>query len=320
MMLCLLLMLVMPAFAMAEPVPDTGQTACYDGLGAVDTTVSLCTDTTTGERVVCERTFSVIKEISGKATTFTKFYADYDGKGIKQIFYFGYRRCFGDDGVEDTCDAIQCYNDAKRTTSITCPTTGCYTSTKGDVTITCPGIGIAQPVDDEATIRNKRGTGNEDLYGQDGNYLINPKSYTKVTESGANMIKDNSTGLLWLVKVVAAGTPNHADNTYTWASAGGSSGTDFIAGVKFLKLGGYDDWRLPTISELTYIADSSKSGPAIDATGYFSNMKTGGYWSATVGTGTETLGAEAFYLDFTDGSVKRAAKTDTKYVIAVRKP
>jgi hypothetical protein len=50
----------------------------------------------------------------------------------------------------------------------------------------------------------------EDFYGQDGNYIINPPSYTKLDENGNSlpddaaswlMVKDNVTGLVWEKKL-----------------------------------------------------------------------------------------------------------------------
>lgn len=69
----------------------------------------------------------------------------------------------------------------------------------------------------------------QNLYGQDGNYTINPPSYTKLDDNGnvlpdtatPSMIRDNVTGLIWEVKHNLDGVQNYddphdADNTYTW--------------------------------------------------------------------------------------------------------
>jgi len=66
--------------------------------------------------------------------------------------------------------------------------------------------------------------------GQDGEFSINPMSYTKLDASGNAlaasaaswvMVKDNVTGLIWEVKQNKDGVENYsnphdADNTYTW--------------------------------------------------------------------------------------------------------
>ncbi len=130
----------------------------------------------------------------------------------------------------------------------------------------------------------------EPFYGQDGNYSINPSSYTKLDENGNELpsdatvwaiIRDNNTGLLWEAKknynnVADYSNSHDADNVYTWydsnpSTNGGVAGTpgngtdtdDFIHLLNFAGFGGFSDWRLPTLKELRSIAVYSRSGPAI---------------------------------------------------------
>ena len=64
------------------------------------------------------------------------------------------------------------------------------------------------------------------FYGQDGNYSINPRSYTKLGAAGATLpdaatpwlvIKDNVTGLTWENKT-DDGSIHDKDNKYTWCN------------------------------------------------------------------------------------------------------
>ena len=142
--------------------------------------------------------------------------------------------------------------------------TTCYDGA-GDV-ITCPSPG-------------------QDFYGQDGNYTINPPSYTKLDSSGNSladsasswaMVRDNVTGLIWEVKTDDGGI-HGKDNTYTWQDAQDV----FIAALNSLSgFGGYTDWRMPTIKEVAYIVDCSTYDPAIDKS-YFPYTRSSYYWSST---------------------------------------
>ena len=124
----------------------------------------------------------------------------------------------------------------------------------------------------------------EDFYGQDGSYSINPMSYSKLDENGNDlpvtatswsMVRDNITGMIWENKnnmddVQDYDNPHDADNIYTWydgnsATNGGYEGAagdgtdteDFINALNDANFGGYSDWRLPTIKELHTIVDYS---------------------------------------------------------------
>ena len=81
-----------------------------------------------------------------------------------------------------------------------------------------------------------------DTFGEDPDYSCNLHSYTDL---GNGIVRDNVTGLEWQ-QVTAPGT-------YTWQQA--------IDYCNNLSLGGKDDWRLPTIKELSTLVDSSIHTP-----------------------------------------------------------
>ncbi|MCL6584441.1 MAG: DUF1566 domain-containing protein, partial [bacterium] len=158
-----------------------------------------------------------------------------------------------------------------------------------------------------------------DTLGEDSDYLINPPSYTKLDARGNplpdsasswSMVKDNVTGLIWEVKT-DDGSIHDKDNTYTWQDAQDK----FIAKLNAEKFGGYSDWRLPTVKELSMIVDSGRFDPAIN-TNYFPNTKSSPYWSSTSSVySTDT----ACYVNFKDGYVFiYSFKTSLRYVRAVR--
>jgi Protein of unknown function (DUF1566) len=182
------------------------------------------------------------------------------------------------------------------------------------------------------------------LYGQDANYNINPMSYTKLDGSGNPLpdsatswvtVKDNVTGLVWETKTNQDGktdynNPHDADNTYTWfdnnpATNGGYSGPlnewnteGFIRALNAANYGGYSDWRLPTVKELSKIANFSISPyagkPAINA-GYFLNTAASWYWSSTASSSNTK---NAWFVDFSYGSDFIFDKDVACYARAVR--
>ncbi|MDC7224358.1 MAG: DUF1566 domain-containing protein [Spirochaetales bacterium] len=75
----------------------------------------------------------------------------------------------------------------------------------------------------------------EPFYGQDANYQLTAADYT---DNGDGTITDNVTGLMW------ESSP-YQSKKFTWEEA--MNGLDAFNEEK---LGGYDDWRIPTLKEL----------------------------------------------------------------------
>jgi hypothetical protein len=98
------------------------------------------------------------------------------------------------------------------------------------------------------------------------------------TDNGDNTVTDISTGLMWLKDV---GSEKY------WKVA--------LTACERLNLGGYTDWRLPTIKELRSLVDYSQHSSAINTTYFPFNGKSGAFWSSTCNTGNTTLLLEFNY-------------------------
>ena len=159
-------------------------------------------------------------------------------------------------------------------------------------------------------------------------------SYTKLDGSGNVlsdsatswvMVKDNVTGLIWENKT-DDGTIHDKNKTYTWydptdpypgTPGDGTDTKDFLDALNSARFGGYSDWRLPTIRELTSIVNHGipYPGPTID-TGYFPNTVSSFYWSSTT---YASYTYNAWGVDFyygNDGNYSK--KNNSYYVRAVR--
>jgi hypothetical protein len=180
----------------------------------------------------------------------------------------------------------------------------------------------------------------EPFYGQDGNFTINPPSYTKLDSNGNDlpddattwvMVRDNVTGLIWENKT-NDGSIHDGSKTFTWCDTNpatnlgypgtcgtgvGDAATDteaFIKALNSANFGGFSDWRLPTRKELWTIVDYGRYNPAINTT-YFPDTVSSYYWSSTTDV---SYTYSAWHMYFGEGFDGHYYKNDHYYVRAVR--
>jgi len=133
------------------------------------------------------------------------------------------------------------------------------------------------------------------IYGEDSDYLIHPPSYT---DNGDGTVMDNITGLMW--QKGDDGIIRNQDEA--------------IAYCRGLELGGYTDWRLPSVRELSSLIQYDMFSPAISDTA-FPDIRPEHYWSSTV---NPVDSSKAWYVNFYDGYVFNHYRDYYDYVICVR--
>jgi len=79
-------------------------------------------------------------------------------------------------------------------------------------------------------------------------------------------------------------------------------------------LGGFSDWRLPSLKELKTLVDSNRKNPAISAD-YFPNTQSSLYWSSTIHANYTNV---AWGVLFSYGYGYMGGKSSSYYVRAVR--
>jgi hypothetical protein len=111
-----------------------------------------------------------------------------------------------------------------------------------------------------------------------------PDQYTLISEDAA---RDNYTRLIWQRDGAASGL-------LSWSDA--------VSYCEDLSLGGYDNWRLPTLRELSTLVDEATVAPAINTT-VFSNTSYGArqpdkwYWASHQARGSSA----SWGINFDDG-------------------
>jgi len=171
----------------------------------------------------------------------------------------------------------------------------------------------------------------EAFYGQDAQSTGNAPSYA---DNGDGTVTDNITGLMWQQSPDTDGNGDiDADDKLNYDQA--------VAGAGTLSLGGYTDWRLPTIKELYSLiefsgiecssyegTDTSGLVPFID-TAYFDfgygdtsageRIIDAQYASITKYVSTTMNGNETMFgVNFADGRIKGYGTSMTFFVIYVR--
>ena len=132
--------------------------------------------------------------------------------------------------------------------------------------------------------------------------VVCPPTHRRFVDNGDGTICDSRTGLMWEKKNAADGVqdltnPNDVDNRYTWtdpddgdfSDPDGTLFTDFIAKlngevahfVESEQLGGYRDWRVPTLAELQTLHPAVCRGSPCLVNPIFQPTAPFLYWSRT---------------------------------------
>jgi hypothetical protein len=124
--------------------------------------------------------------------------------------------------------------------------------------------------------------------------------FTVLTDFFSVAVRDNNTGLVWYLKGTGSGSWGEATNSC-------------ITNVGVFNQKG---WRLPSIAELASLIDTTAS-PTLPAGHPFTNIQPSAYWSAST---LADNSANAWFVNFADGSVSTAGKATIALVWCVRGP
>lgn len=151
--------------------------------------------------------------------------------------------------------------------------------------VLCPG-------DNQGAIRDK--------YEKNYVYAVRGPAltYGKFQDNGNGTVTDQMTGLMWQSMEI---------RPKKWQQA--------LAYCRQLDLGGYTDWRLPTIKELSTLVNESRINPSIDTT-FFPGTRSASYWSSTTFTGHPGF---AWHVRFDNGLEYNGGYKGRRYFVrAVR--
>lgn len=129
--------------------------------------------------------------------------------------------------------------------------------------------------------------------------MNSPVPQNRFSLVGDDMVADASTGLTWSRDDVPGGRMD-------WSAA--------KTACAAFRLGGHDDWRLPTVRELLTLVDYERHDPAID-TGFFA-CQSSWYWTSTPAAASP--GDRAWFVYFSYGLSYWANQSGDCQVRAVR--
>ena len=130
---------------------------------------------------------------------------------------------------------------------------------------------------------------------------MNAEANTTVShfQAGTDTVTDARTSLTW---------------SHTLGEGNFKKAEKLIAEANKMKLGGFDDWRLPTVEELFCLADRSRHSPAID-TNFFPDTKSDWYWTSS-SSAFDSGGA--WVVGFSGGGSSGFGRSGSAFVRAVR--
>ncbi|MCK5293679.1 MAG: DUF1566 domain-containing protein, partial [Arcobacteraceae bacterium] len=126
------------------------------------------------------------------------------------------------------------------------------------------------------------------------------RSYTR--DSDAEIVTDNITGLMWKDDFAASSSSELKtfDDAQTYCSA--------------LTSGGYNDWRVPSRTELLTIVYMGRYNPSMD-TDVFVYTSSNSYWTNTTSANLTTW---AWYVSFSNGATSTNAQSSEQRIRCVR--